>query len=87
PSAWDDEKAVEEYLARLVPDAAKAIAQIVGAVRSGRLGLVGAGRDELLAAIEAEASERGTAALDPAIINAIIVLVTWIVRLLGGKPQ
>lgn len=81
PKSWTDDKAVHDYLQAMVPGVSALVVQIVQAVQTGRLGIVGVSRDEVHTAIAEELELRG-ATLDPALIEALVTVILAVIKLL-----
>ncbi len=80
PGDLTNEADVKQYLDGLAPGLAKAIVAIAEAVKAGKLGLIGApSADEIRVAVADELEGRGIKTIDPALIEAIITIVVFII--------
>lgn len=80
PGDLTNEADVKQYLDGLAPGLAKAIVAIAEAVKAGKLGLIGnASADEVRVAVAEEIEARGLTSINPALIEAIITIVVFII--------
>jgi len=79
PTDWTNETAVQSYFEGLAGPLAKLVVQIAKAVVEGQLGLIGASQDEVHSAVAEELEARGLTGLNPALIEAIITIVLFII--------
>jgi len=80
PGDLTNEADVKQYLDGLAPGMAKLVAEIAQAVQSGKLGLIGnASADEIRVAVADELEGRGIKTIDPALIEAIITIILFVI--------
>lgn len=86
PASWRDLPQVTGYYESLVPGLAKLTVEIAELVESGRLGLIGASQDEIRATVVEELEGRQVA-LNPALIEAIVQIVMFVIQLLQNRKR
>lgn len=84
PAKLDDVAVVKAYLDGLTLPISKLIVEVAQAIKAGKLGVIGeASPEEIREAVAEELEARGLTMLDPAVLEAIVTLVMFLIKLLG----
>lgn len=80
PEDMTDKAALEHYFAQLSVPLAGLVAEIAQAVQAGKLGVIGASQDEIRAQVAEELDARAAYGVNPALVEAIITIVLFVLE-------